>query len=188
VSDQQVSEQQTAPAPGRRRGRETAADMVRSLLVVLALVLVVVAMNAQPQPEPKVTRFDYTVALEQAQDSAPYDVVAPVGLPDSWRATSARTGSNGDAVTWHLGFVTPRGDYAALEQSNADPENVLATLVGDGSDAGRVRIHGAVWRRVEGGEHAKRALVLDAEPVTTVVLGGASWRELRTLAGAVQVP
>jgi len=27
--------------------------------------------------------------------------------------------------------------------------------------------------------------VLEAEPVTTVVLGGASWRELRTLAAAL---
>ncbi len=81
--------------------------------------------------------------------------------------------------------MTPEDNYAALEQSDGDPENVLAELVGGGDDAGRVRIDGAVWRRVEGGEHADRALVLDAEPVTTVVLGGASWRELRTLAAAL---
>ena len=81
--------------------------------------------------------------------------------------------------------MTPNDDYAALEQSDGDPEDVLAELVGGGSDGGRVRIDGAVWRRVEGGEHANRALVLDAEPVTTVVLGGASWHELRTLAAAL---
>ncbi len=55
--------------------------MVRSLLVVLVLVLIVVALNIQPEPENEVRRFDYTVALEQARDSAPYDVLAPVGLP-----------------------------------------------------------------------------------------------------------
>ena len=190
MSEQQEAEQQAAESPAasppsRRRGRETAADMVRSLLVVLVLVLIVVALNAQPEPEPEVRRFDYTVALEQARDRAPYDVLAPVGLPNDWRATSARARTSGDRITWHIGFVTPNDDYAALEQSNGDPENVLAELVGGGSDAGRVRIDGAVWRRVEGGEQADRALVLDAEPVTTVVLGGASWRELRTLAAAL---
>ncbi len=41
------------------------------------------------------------------------------------------------------------------------------------------------WRRLEGGEHAPRAFVLDAEPVTTVVAGSASWRELRALAAAL---
>ena len=189
MSDQRAAEpeaeQTAAPAPSRRRGRETAADMVRSMLVVLVLVLIVVALNMQPEPENEVRRFDYTVALEQARDSAPYDVLAPVGLPNQWRATSARTRSNGELTTWHIGFVTPEDNYAALEQSDGDPANVLAELVGGGNDAGLVRIDGAVWRRVEGGEHAERALVLDAEPVTTVVLGGASWRELRTLAAAM---
>ena len=185
TAEQQAAESPAAQSPSRRRGRETAADMVRSLLVVLVLVLVVVALNAQPKPKLEARRFDYTVALKQARDNAPYDVLAPVGLPSAWRATSARTRTAGDRVTWHIGFVTPNGDYAALEQSDADPENVLAELVGGGSDAGRVRIDGAVWRRVEGGEHADRALVLDAEPVTTVVLGGSSWRELRTLAEAL---
>ena len=189
MSDQQAAEpeaeQEAAAPPSRRRGRETAADMVRSLLVVLVLVLIVVALNIQPEPENEVRRFDYSVALEQARASAPYDVLAPVGLPSDWRATSARTRSNGDLITWHIGFVTPEDNYAAVEQSDGDPENVLAELVGGGDAAGRVRIDGAMWRRIEGGEHADRALVLDAEPVTTVVLGGASWRELRTLAAAL---
>ncbi len=188
MSDQQPVTA-TAPAPGpatpRRRGRETAADMVRSLLVVLVLVFVVVALNARPEPDQKVRRFDYTAVLAQARDQAPYDVLAPVGLPRAWRATSARTGRAGDAVTWHVGFVTPADDYAALEQSDGDPEGFLDHVVGAADAAGTVQIGDASWRRLEGGEHERRALVLDAEPVTTVVAGSASWRELRALAAAL---
>lgn len=188
MSDQQPATETAPapdPAPSRRRGRETAADMVRSLLVVLVLVFVVVALNAQPEPDAEVRRIDYSGALDQARDRAPYDVLAPVGLPRAWRATSARTGRAGDAFTWHIGFVTPRGDYAALEQSDGGPEGFLDHLVGDADAAGTVRIGGVSWRRLEGGEHAPRALVLDAEPVTTVVAGGATWRELRALAAAL---
>jgi hypothetical protein len=159
--------------------------MVRSLLVVLVLVFVVVALNAQPEPDQQVKRFDYTGVLAQARDQAPYDVLAPVGLPRAWRATSARTGRAGDAYTWHLGFVTPADDYAALEQSDGDPEGFLDHIVGNADAAGTVQIGGASWRRLEDGEHEPRALVLDAAPVTTVVAGGASWRELRALAAAL---
>ena len=189
-----MSDQQPATATGpvasdpvarRRRGRETAADMVRSLLVVLVLVFVVVALNAQPEPDQEVRRFDYTAVLAQAREQAPYDVLAPVGLPRSWRATSARTGRDGDAFTWHLGLVTPQDDYAAVEQSDGDPEGFLDHVVGAADAAGTVQIGGATWRRLEGGEHEPRALVLDAAPVTTVVAGGASWRELRALAAAL---
>jgi hypothetical protein len=171
---------------GRRRGFETTGDMVRSLLVVLALVFVVVALNARPHPDSEVRRFDYSGVLTQARDRAPYDVLAPIGLPDTWVPTSARTARTDEEVTWHVGFVTPDGDYAALEQSDGDPERFVDRFSDDGADAGRVEIGRATWRRVEGGDPEPRALVLEGGAVTTVVAGNADWAELRVLAASLQ--
>ena len=176
-----------APAPAPRgRGKQTVGDMVRSLLVVLVLVFVVVALNAQDDSGEKLQPLDYSGTLAQAQDTAPYDVLAPIGLPDSWVPTSARTGRDGDAVTWHLGLVTPAGDYAGVEQSDGDPEALVADVADGGDDSGTVTISGLRWRKVDGGRPEKHALVLDGEAVTTVVAGGASWSELETLARSLQ--
>lgn len=175
----------SAPAP-RVRGKQTAGDMVRSLLVVLVLVFVVVALNAQDDSGEKLQPLDYSGALAQARDTASYDVLAPIGLPDSWVPTSARTGRDGDAVTWHLGLVTPAGDYAGVEQSDGDPEAMVADVADGGDDSGTVTISGLRWRKVDGGRPEKHALVLDGEAVTTVVAGGASWTELETLARSLQ--
>ena len=181
------SREPAAPAPAARgRGKQTAGDMVRSLLVVLVLVFVVVALNAQDDSGGDLRPLDYSGVLAQARDTAPYDVLAPIGLPASWVPTSARTDRDGDAVTWHLGLVTPAGDYAGVEQSDGDPESVVADVADGGDDAGTVTISGLRWRKVDGGRPEKHALVLDGEAVTTVVAGGASWTELRTLARSLQ--
>lgn len=176
----------TEQQPTRRRGRETVGDMVRSLLVVLVLVAVVVALRGGDGSERETRPLDYSGTLASVRDRAPYEVLAPIGLPDTWVPTSARGGRAGEAVTWHLGFVTPAGDYAGLEQSDGDPEAVVASVAEDGSDAGSTRIGGASWRRVEGGSPEQRALVLESDAVTTVVAGGASWAELRELARSLQ--
>ena len=183
---------QPAPAPAvaapppRTRGKQTVGDMVRSLLVVLVLVFVVVALNARDDSSDELRPLDYSGELAQARETASYDVLAPIGLPDTWIPTSARAGRTGEAITWHLGLVTPAGDYAGLEQSDGDPEAVVADVADDGTDTGTVTISGLRWRKVDGGRPEKHALVLEGEAVTTVVAGGASWAELETLARSLQ--
>lgn len=182
----QPAAEAVAPPARRGRGKQTVGDMVRSLVVVLVLVFVVVALNAQDDSGGGPQRLDYSGALAQARDTASYDVLAPIGLPDSWVPTSARAGRDGGAVTWHLGFVTPAGDYAGLEQSDGDPDKAVADAAEGGDAAGTVMISGLRWRKVDGGHPEKHALVLDGEVVTTVVAGGASWDELETLARSLQ--
>ncbi|MGH8940236.1 MAG: DUF4245 family protein, partial [Actinomycetes bacterium] len=103
------------PQPTRARGRETVGDMVRSMVVVLVVVGVVVALALRDEPEDPVREVDVAGPLAAARAAAPYDVKGPVGLGDGWRATSVRSGSDGGAFGWHVGFVTPAGDYAGLE-------------------------------------------------------------------------
>ena len=177
----------TGDGRAKRRGFETTGDMVRSLLVVLVLVFVVVALNVQRHPDSEVRRFDYSGVFSQARGQASYDALAPIGLPDAWVPTSARTTRAGAAVTWHVGFVTPADDYAALEQSDGNPAAFVRQFADGGDRAGSVVLGTATWRRVEGGDPEPRALVIERDAVTTVVAGNAGWAELRELAASLQV-
>jgi uncharacterized protein DUF4245 len=168
-----------------KRGRSSAGDMVRSLAVVVAVIAVVLLLS-KGSSDPVTPTVDYTASLADARAQASYPVRAPAGLPKSWRSTSARVTRNGAAVEWHVGFVTPREDYAGLEQSDGPPTEFVGRFA-DGSDrSGSVRIGSRTWRRLQGGKPEPRALWLREGTVSTVVAGNASWAELEQLATSLR--
>ena len=134
----------TGEGKAKRRGFETTGDMVRSLLLVLVLVFVVVALTVRPHPDSVVHRFDYSGALAQAQDQAPLrraraDRAAATRGCRPAPAPPARA----TAVSWHVGFVTPADDYAALEQSDGSPAAFVRQFSGGGKPAGSEVIGGS---------------------------------------------
>ena len=187
-----VTDQPTAPAPApvsapplRKRGRQTVGDMVRSLAVVLALVGVLVALNIIQEPEPVLRDVDYPAALENAQRGVDYELAGPQPLPAGWRVTSARTGADGAATTWHLGMVTADETYAAVEQTDGPRRDLVSAFAAGSRPAGTVTIDRVEWERLVGGDPEPRALVRSADGVVTMVAGGASWADLRRLAAAL---
>lgn len=176
-------------ASGKRRGTESAGDMVRSMGVVLAVVAVVVILVVRPRGQ-SVRTVDFAGPARQTRSQASYAVLAPVGLPARWRATSVRTSVVGRSLEWHIGFVTPRDAYAAVEQSDVAGEaavrRYVQRFIAGATGAGRVAIAGRVWQRRAGGDPEPRGLVLDSGGVTTLVVGSASWAELRDLAAALR--
>jgi hypothetical protein len=196
VTDPSVTEQSAAPAtapvtglpasvaarPGRERTGHTVGDLMRSLAVVLAFVGILVAFNVIQQPDPVVRDVDYPAALLAAQPGASYDLAGPDPLPPGWRVTSARTGVDQQAATWHLGMVTASGTYAAVEQSDGSPRELVARHARGSRPAGNMEITGASWQRRQGGHPEPRALLRRHGAVTTMVVGTARWGELRLLA------
>jgi len=169
----------------RARFRTTAGDMLRSLVVVLAVVAVILILNARDE-SPTVRSTGYTGALRVARDAASYDVLGPVGLSSGWRANSARAPREDVGVTLHIGFVTPEGEYAGLEQGGGASKRFVDRFV-DGSRAdGDVTIGGRTWQRREGGDPEPRGLVARIGSSTVVVAGTAGWDELEELAGSLQ--
>lgn len=158
--------------------------MVRSLAAVLGAVLVILWLTPRPDQDP-VTVIDYGVPLQQARSAAPYDIVAPEGLPERWRPTSARTTSSAEGVVWHLGLVTPQDRYAAVAQRPASPAAV-SIAAGTGRDeGGAAGIAGSAWqRRVR--DDGERSLWRADERTIVAVTGDASWAELEQLAGALR--
>jgi hypothetical protein len=140
-----------------KRGRQTVWDMVLSMAaigVVVAVIYVFVPHDGNHDP---VRTVSYTVELDQARRDAPFKVAGPVGLAKGWRASSVTYNSaDPKNVQWHLGFVDPQNQYAAVEQSNAPAATFIAQKSHD-ARRNEVRRPGA---RGERGHHDRHRHVL----------------------------
>lgn len=172
---------------GRRspRMRQTIGDMVRSMLLVMLVVGGILLVTWRPQPE-AVKVIDITPALVLAQTQGDFPVTGPVGLPDSWRPTSARfepTEKSAPDRVLHFGYVTPQDAYAQVSQSTNRTAAYSAEQTDDGLPVGSAVIDGATWEKWE---HAdRRSLVRSQDGVLTIVSGTASWEELTALASSL---
>ena len=172
------------PAP-RRRGGGSVRDLVLSLLVVLAIVGAIVLAAPRESDNP-VRTIDYTSSLADARRTSPFDVVAPVGLSPQWRATSVRTDHRDNTTHWHVGFVTPKDEYASVEQSDRAPAPFVGEMTERGQTQGVLQIAGRTWIKTYSSLRNHRAFWNTTEGVSTVVGGTASWDELEALTGALR--
>lgn len=173
---------------GSNGKQKTARDMIISLALI-GIAAAVVYFLAIPHNDhsPDLKRVDYRVELITARRAVSYPVAAPEGLPDTWKATSVRfQGQNSDH--WHLGFQTPDGQYAQVEQSSAEKPAEFIEQASQGASATRrtETAGGRTWTRYTGGRYD--ALVLQDTPgSTTVVAGTASFKELTAMAAALRM-
>lgn len=172
--------------PARRRGGMR--DLVLSLAVLLALVGVFVLASPRESGNPSAA-IDYTNALISARDVAPFPVVAPVGLPKGWEATSTRTDVRDGTVHWHLALRTPTQQYASVDQSDRPADVFVAEMTERGQVQGTVSIRGTTWVRTYASLRDHRALWSSSGAGATTVVGGtASWADLEQLAASLQGP
>lgn len=181
-----MSQAPTQPAPARpARGRQTALDMVRSLVLVLAAVLAVVLLVPRPD-EPVRQPVDVAVVAQAAAAAdAPYAVP---DVPDGWSPTSARFDPSGPGgvATWHVGYLTPSQRYAGLEIAAGASPKWLREQTSNGRVTGTQAVAGATWQQLLSDDGSRRSLVLERDGVTTVVTGSASLDELAALAAAAR--
>ena len=167
-------------ATGRRNARlsQTVSDMARSMIVVLVVVGAILLVTWRPQPD-AVRAVDPTSALITARATAGFPILYPQGLTSDWVPTSVRWDLPADAApdpAWHVGFVTPQEQYAALGQSaTTNPEYLPAQTQG-GAPAGPGP---EGWQRYENtAPEPTRSLVTTVDGVTIVVSGTTSWEVL----------
>ncbi|WP_254665955.1 DUF4245 domain-containing protein [Streptomyces sp. WMMB 322] len=137
----------------RRQGSRTVRGMVPSLAVVLLAAFFIYLFVPHDESQDPVKPVDYKVELDSARRAAPYPVLAPEGLPEKWRATSVRYDADSpDGRAWHLGFITPDTQYAAVEQSDEKrPVKYIEDVThGARKTAKTVRVRGEEWTRYEG--------------------------------------
>ncbi len=178
-------------APARRRGGGTAADMVRSLLVIVALVAVVVI--AVPRPQGRIQEpVDVPDVVAQAR-AAQIDVSAP-DVPESWTPNLAtfRPDAQEGLPTLSVGYVTPEGTYAGLRATRGATPTWTQTVTADGEEAAEdpvVDVEGEPWQRLTTEESEERSsLLLTRDGTTYVVTGTVPLEDLTDVAAQVVPP
>jgi hypothetical protein len=165
---------------------------VSALGCLLGAAIVVVAVPVPHAAEP--VTISYSGDLATLGRLAPYPAVAPAGLPASWQPVStglAVGGANGaGTVTWQLGFMTPDGALASLEESNASAAEFIRRMTNDGNPQTALapaRLDGQVWRLVSTPARDQRSMYLTSPAgFTLVVTGNATWAQLRELAASLR--
>jgi len=164
----------------RSRLRQTVRDMTISMLVVAGAVVVLVAPWNRTTPDP-VTVVDPSSMISGARDAEPWPVLAPVGLPSTWRCTSARITVAGDGQdVVHLGYLTPTTTYVGLEQSATKELGFVAEMTVGGRQTGSAVIDGVTWQTYESPDGKHRSYMRQADGATYVVEGRSSWADLTT--------
>lgn len=182
MSEQVSTAARPAPAPKRprKRGRESAGDMVRSLGLVLLLVVALWFLARPPGSDAQPVRtVDPTSDLAGLQQAAP-GVPVP-HLPTGWRATSSTLDPDGLRIGW----LTPAGQYAEYAASRAP--GFLADITGHGRQVGTYAAGGSTWMQYADAEEHTTLVRLAAG--RTVAVGGvretSSLDELHAMAAAV---
>ncbi len=138
--------------------------MLLSLGVVMAGVfLFAIFVMPRGDREPAVKVVDTTLPLTSFAGQAPFDLLAPAGLPETWKPTSVRARlpsggtSEGDTAEITIGYVVDEPDnqrYAEFAASNAP--DVVQRLLGDRPITGSRVVGGVTWdeRRADSGHLA----------------------------------
>ena len=161
---------------------------------LLAAAVAVVAIPAPHAAEP--VAVSYLGDLAKLARLAPYPAVAPAGLPAVWTPVSsglAVGGANGaGTVTWQLGFMTPGGSLASLEETNASAAQFIRRMTNNGTalaSAGLAPplLNGQAWNLSATPARGQRSMyVTSPAGFTVVVTGNATWAELRELAASLR--
>lgn len=183
---EQLAKQQGVPARGASHyAKGTAANMARSLSVLLALTLglfLVTSVTSRSEPE----SLDVAAVAEQRADQAGHPLAYAQDLPEGWVATSARyVRSSDDVMMWNAGYTTPDGEHVAVQQALDPPQSWVDTQADHGEQMGSAETDGHAWVKRRGGEGPVYSLVddpSDASEVTTIVTGTGGFEQLETFA------
>lgn len=176
------------------RLRTTVRDMAISLAVIAVPIAVVLAIEPSKSGNPVhvVDAASFQATLGAARAAEPFTVVAPSGLPATWKLTSVNYNPAGSGpADWHMGYLTPSGAYAVLEQTSEPFAGYLSDQHSDASADVAVQIAGAtpnVWQHYTGTTPGGLRTLLYAQNAkfTVIVAGSAPLAELEQLAAALR--
>jgi len=175
------------------RMKKTMRDMVLSLgVIVVPTAIITFFISHQPAtPTQTIGSASFQTMLSAARSAEAFPVLAPVGLPGTWRATSENYTMPGTtAADWHIGYLVPANTYAEVEQTTEPVGEFLSDAQSDAADIANVQIDGATWQEYTGTTPAalKTVLVRTATgpEMTELVAGSASLADLELLAGSLQ--
>lgn len=170
-------------------------DMVISLGVILVPIILISWLFTRTPPDAPVRTVDWQSALTQARGEAPYPLLGPVGLPDTWVATKAEWATTGRPAvnrepapgnTWQLGMLTPDQVYVSVTQRDAAGPALIAQISRDGRQDGTSSLGGVTWIRWVSSDDRTRTLSRVDGAVTIVVSGDLSYAGLEAFVSTLR--
>ncbi len=161
--------------------RKSAADMVRSMLVIIAAVALLVVLVPRPTSVPRPS-VDLASAASQAADELGFAPATPV--PTGWSVTSARVRRDtGDLPSWTINYLTDQDRYVGLVQAAGWSASWQSSLTHGGQDQGAVEAGGLVWESYVKQERSLTSLLRREDGRSTLVLAkGGGLDDARRLA------
>jgi hypothetical protein len=176
----------------KSRLRTTIRDMLLSLAVIAVPIGVVLAIEPSKAGNPVhvIDSASFQGNLAAARAAEPFTVLAPTGLSASWRATSETYQQPGAAAAadWHVGYLTPSGGFAELEQTTESVAGFLNDQHSNATQVAAVQVDGTTWQRYTGTTPPalKNLLVREDGKSTVIVAGSAPIAELQQFAGSLR--
>jgi hypothetical protein len=168
--------------------------MVRSLAFLLIPVIAITYFFTRTPDGPTIRPLDWTPVLAQARDQAPFPVLAPRAVPDTWRATQVRwvpegrpylNGDPSPRNLWELGFLDADDTYIELIQGDLEAQDLVQDKTREGLQDGTSDVAGAAWERRTSEDERTRSLVRTADGVTAIVVGDVPYPELESFAATL---
>lgn len=174
------------PARGASHyAKGTAANMIRSMAVILAITLGIFFLAGRSNTGPT-EDLDVAGTAQHHAVQAGQHFAYPEDLPDGWTATSVRYERSGEVMTWNAGYTTPDEEYVSVQQAVDPGDEWVGTRTGDGERVGTLTSNdGRDWIRRDREGEVRRSLVHAPEAkgeLTTVVTGTGSWEQLEGFA------
>ncbi|MDQ1287739.1 MAG: hypothetical protein QG622_1304 [Actinomycetota bacterium] len=133
--------------PPRRSWSRSARDLVLSLLVIIGMVAVIVALVPFPNSVPR-QAVDVAAAARGSTGRLGFAPAVPGSLPSGWTATNVGVRRSADGITtWHIGYLTPDGHYASIEQAAEVTPRWLEIMDSGAVPVGTETVDGTTWER-----------------------------------------
>ena len=169
-----------AAPPRSRYSMGSSANMMRSLLVVLALVAGLIALvprvdSVRQPPVDAASVVSYAVK----DSGTPFSF--PAGLPTGCSATSARYAASTDSLpTWQAGWTTPAGQFVGLRQTVDATPAWVSTGMNQAKVTGSVELSGRTWEiRTDDRNQMFVVSMSPADRITTVVSATGGLEDVR---------
>jgi len=179
----------STPAPRSSYANGSVANLIRSLLVIVAIVVVLIAIvpRVSTVSQPPV---DVSAKATQVAADTGWPIEVPRGLPDGWKATSVRyVRSTGGLMTWHAGYQSPKGNYVAIEQTRDATPEWLEAQVNRARKTGETRADGRTWATYVLSAKVQNSLVNQPPgkgELTTIITGTGTFEELTAFANTLE--
>lgn len=166
----------------KKRGSETAYDMLLSIGAVMVVVVILLVVTWRPKQQYG-QNVDYEGAIALAVSTSAWPIYVPDEIPTGLKITSARFesesyGELGDS-RWYLGFTGLSSEFISLWQSDGILAKVKLAATNNGLCEDTVFIAGQIWEKCESNKPLTRSLVKQEDEVITVISGTVSWQELQ---------